>query len=319
MEAQRYPTDYDGIAAGAPANYMTRLSAKYVVVSQTIHKDGGLIPPEKLRALHDAVLGVCDARDGVKDGVIENPLRCEFDPATLRCAGADAPNCLTAAQVESAAAMYAPLINPRTQVTLFPGLALGSEGHWATGVGAMVAEPMPLATGIFGYITFKKKNWDWTTFDVARDMNTAEDVAGPALDAIDANLGPFFDRGGKLLQYHGWGDPGISPLNSIGYYEDVRATVDDAVSFDRSYRLFLVPGMDHCAGGDGTDRFDALGALDAWVETGKPPESIVGSRSGADGTVERTRPLCPYPKVAMFRGDGSTDDAANFTCALDAH
>jgi len=318
MEAQRYPADFDGIVAGAPANYMTRLSAKYVVAAQTIHKDGGLIPPEKLPMLHRAVLDACDVIDGVKDGVIENPLRCAFDPASLKCTDVDGPNCLTAPQVASAQALYAPMINSLTQVNLFPGLSPGSEGLWSTGVGPMVPAPMPLATGIFEYIVFRKKGWDWKTFDIVRDMTKVEVEVGSTLDAIDPDLSAFFDRGGKLLQYHGWADPGIPPLNSIGYYESVRAALDDP-SVDRSYRLFMVPGMGHCAGGEGPSQFDALGALDVWMETGKPPESIVATRANKDGTVDRTRPLCPYPKVAIYRGDGSSDAAANFTCALDAH
>ena len=316
MSAQRYPSDFDGIVAGAPANYMTRLSARYVVVTQTIHKDGGLIPPEKLALLHRAVLDACDTLDGVKDGVIENPMRCAFDPAVLQCQGTDAANCLTAPQVASAVALYAPMTNPLTQVNLFPGVAPGSEIHWATGVGPMLPEPRPLATGLFEYIVFQKKGWDWRTFDIVRDMNKVEIEAGPTIDAIDPNLTGFLDRGGKLLQYHGWADPGIPPLNSIGYYESVRAALDDPL--DRSYRLFMVPGMDHCAGGEGPSQFDALGALDAWMETGKPPESIIASRIDSAGAVDRTRPLCPYPKVAVYRGEGSTDDAANFSCALDA-
>jgi len=314
-EAQRFPLDFDGIVAGAPANYMTRLSAKYVVASQVIHKEDGLIPAEKLPMLHQAVLAACDALDGVKDDVIENPARCSFDPASLHCTDADAPTCLTSAQVVSAQTLYGPLVNPRTQVTLFPGVSPGSELGWGQGVGAMVAQPSTLATGIFEFIVFKKKGWDYKTFDVARDMLVAEDTAGPLLDAIDPNLTPFFDRGGKLLQYHGWADPGIPAQNSIDYYESVRAAVDDP-DLDRYYRLFMVPGMDHCAGGAGPSRFDALKALDAWVETGRPPETIIASRVNKAGEVDRTRPLCPYPKVAMYRGDGSTDDAASFTCAV---
>lgn len=317
-EAQRYPTDFDGIVAGAPANYMTRLSAKYVVASQAIHKDpGNFVPEDKLKVLHAAALAQCDALDGVKDGVIENPLGCEFDPASVQCADADQPTCLTRAQVASANVVYQPMVNPRTDVTLFPGVSPGSELGWNGAVGAMVPEISRLATGIFEFIVFKKKGWDYRTFDVARDLPVAEDIAGPALNAIDPNLQPFFDRGGKLLQYHGWGDPGIPPLNSIGYYESVRAAVVqsdlDRTSFDNSYRLFMVPGMDHCAGGAGPDRFDALKALDAWVETGKAPEAIIATRL-KDGVVDRTRPLCPYPKVAVYRGAGSTDDAASFVC-----
>jgi len=320
-EAQRYPADFDGIIAGAPANYMTRLSAKYVTASQVIHKEpGNFIAEEKLGALHAAALAACDSRDGVQDGVIENPLRCNFDPASLQCAGADQPTCLTSAQVASAQVLYQPMTNPRTQLVLFPGVSPGSELGWNGAVGAMLPQLSTLPTGIFEFIVFKKKGWDYRTFDVARDLPIAEDTAGPVLDAIDPNLAPFFDRGGKLLQYHGWGDPGIPPLNSIDYYESVRAAVVgsdlDRAEFDNSYRLFMVPGMDHCGGGAGTDQFDTLKALDAWVETDKPPESIIGARL-KDGVVERTRPLCPYPKVAVYRGVGSTDDAANFVCAAE--
>ncbi len=317
-EAQRYPADFDGIIAGAPANYMTRLSAKSVVASQVIHKEpANFIPPEKLQMMNGVVLAACDALDGVKDGVIENPLRCEFDPASLHCVDADQPGCLTSAQVVSAQTLYAPMINPRTRVALFPGVSPGSELGWNGPVGAMTPTPSPLATGIFEFIVFQKKGWDYRTFDVARDLPIAEDTAA-ALDAIDPNLAPFFDRGGKLLQYHGWADPGIPPLNSIDYYESVRAAVVgsdlDRTEFDNSYRLFMAPGMDHCGGGAGPDQFDALKALDAWIETGKPPESIIAARV-KDGVVERARPLCPYPKVAMYRGEGSTDDAASFGCA----
>lgn len=314
-EAQRFPADFDGIVAGAPANYMTRLSAKYVVASQVIHTDGGLIPPEKLPMLHRAVLAACDAMDGVKDEVIGDPQRCNFDPASVQCTDADAPTCLTSAQVVSAQTLYGPMVNPRTQVNLFPGISPGSELGWSAGVGAMVAEPSTLATGIFEFIVFKKKGWDYKTFDIVRDMPIAEDTAGPLLDAIDPDLTPFFDRGGKLLQYHGWADPGIPAQNSIDYFESVRAAVDDP-DLDRYYRLFMVPGMNHCAGGAGPNEFDALKALDAWVETGRPPETIIASRMSAAGVVDRTRPLCPYPKVALYRGEGSTDDAAGFVCAL---
>ena len=316
-EAQRYPGDFDGIVAGAPANYMSRLGAKYVVASQLIHKDpGGLIPAEKLALLHRAVLARCDVLDGVKDDVIEDPARCHFDPASLQCSGEDTTACLTAAQVASAAAAYAPLINPRTQVVLFPGVSAGSELGWSSELGVMVPVPSTLPTGLFEFIVFKKKGWDYRTFDVARDLPAAEDVAAElALDAVDADLTAFFERGGKILQYHGWADPGIPAQSSIEYFERVRATVDDE-DFDRYYRLFMVPGMDHCSGGAGPDRFDALKTLDAWVETGKPPDSIIASRIANDGTVARTRPLCPYPKVALYLGVGSSDDAASFTCAV---
>jgi feruloyl esterase len=294
---------------------MTRFVAKSVIVSQGILKDSAnFIPSDKLLMLHQAVLAACDAQDGVTDAVIENPQRCDFDPASLRCSGADAGNCLTSAQVTSAKSVYAPLLDPRTHEQLFPGLSPGSELDWSGYAGPMVPTPSPIALGLFKFIVFKKKNWDYRTFDLIRDLPIAEEVAGPAVDAVDRNLTAFFQRGGKLLQYHGWSDYLIPPLSSIEYHEDVRAVVADA-ELDRKYRLFMVPGMGHCAGGTGPDQFDTLKALDAWVETGKPPDSIIATRM-KDGAADRTRPLCPYPKVAVYRGIGSSDDAASFVCAV---
>ncbi len=314
MAAQRFPTDFDGIVAGAPANYMSRLQAKHVVDAQVIDKaPGRLIPPEKLPMLHRAVLDECDVLDGVKDAMIEDPLGCRFDPGALRCADADAPSCLTPAQVASAQLLYRPLINPLTQVWLFPGLSPGSELGWARANSAMRAQPSPLATGFFAFIVFKRKNWDYRKFDITRDMTKAEVEVGDTLDAINPNLTPYFDHGGKLLQYHGWADPVVSPLNSINYYERVRTTVDDA-NLDRYYRLFMVPGMGQCGGGTGPNRFDALQALDGWVMTGRPPARIIVSRRNGAGVV-RTRPLCPYPQIAVYDGAGSVDLADSFSCA----
>jgi feruloyl esterase len=313
-EVQRYPEDFDGVIAGAPANYVTRLGAKYIVVTRGILKDpANFIPPDKLTLLHRAVLTACDSQDGVTDGVIENPQRCNFDPASLRCGGDTTVDCLTSAQVASAQSIYSPLTNPRTHEQLFPGVSFGSELGWSDDAGPMLPAPSPIRLGLFKYIVFKNKNWDYRTFDLVRDLPIVEDVAGPTQTAIDPDLTAYFRRGGKLLQYHGWSDYRIPPLSSIDYYENVRATVDDP-ELDRSYRLFMVPGMAHCAGGAGPDRFDKLKTLDAWVETGKPPDSIIATRM-KDGVAERTRPLCPYPKVAVYRGIGSSDDAASFVCA----
>jgi feruloyl esterase len=314
IEVQRYPEDFDGVVAGAPSNYLTGLGSKSVMVSQGILEDAAnFIPPDKLKMLHEAVLAACDAQDGVTDAVIENPQRCDFDPGSLRCSGADTVNCLTSQQVTSARSVYAPMLDRRTNAQLFAGLSPGSELGWSDDFGPMRPTPNPVALGLFKYIVFKKKTWDYRTFDLARDLPTAEEVAGPMLDAVDPNLTPFFQRGGKLLQYHGWGDHVIPPQNSIDYYESVRATVDDP-ELERNYRLFLVPGMGHCAGGNGPNQFDTLKALDSWVETGKPPESIIATRM-KDGVADRTRPLCPYPKVAVYRGIGNSDDAASFVCA----
>jgi len=159
---------------------------------------------------------------------------------------------------------------------------------------------------------FKDPNWDYKTFDFDSDVARL-DRESQAVNAMDPNLKPFFAHGGKLLQYHGWIDNLIAPENSVNYYGSVADTLGGASKVIDSYRLFMVPGMAHCRGGDGTDRFDAIGAMEQWVEGGKAPESIVASRYAGD-KVERTRPLCPYPQVAVYKGTGSTDDAANFAC-----
>jgi feruloyl esterase len=318
VAAQRFPEDFDGIVAGAPANDLIRLNAKRVSVAQLIHKTpGALIAAEKLPLLHRAVLAACDVLDGVNDAVIENPARCYFDPGALRCSGADAADCLTPAQVASAQALYAPLISPSSLLYRFPGVAPGSELGWSDGLGMMVAEPVPSAIGFFEYLVFQKPHWDYRSFDIDRDLKLAEIAVGDVVNAVDPNLAPFFERGGKLLQYHGWADPVIAPQNSIDYFESVRSAVDDE-DFDDMYRLFMAPGMGHCAGGAGPDRFDALGALNAWVERGQPPDTIIASRVNATtGEVERTRALCPYPKISVYSGEGGADDAASFRCVAE--
>jgi feruloyl esterase len=315
MEAQRYPEDYDGIIAGAPANYMSRLSAQFLWVSQALHKEeGSFLPPDKLQVLHSGVVNACDARDGVKDGVLENPTACKFDPGVLACKGSDTASCLTPPQVEAVRRIYGGSMNPRTKQPLFPGLAPGGELGWSTGRGQAMKQPIPLVTGIFKFVVFNDPNWNFQSFDFDKDI-ARSDEAGRSIDAIDPNVKTFFDRGGKLLQYHGWTDPGIPPQNSINYYNSVVAANGGASKVSDSHRLFMVPGMDHCAGGEGPDRFDALAALDTWVEKKQAPNQILASRT-RDGKVDRTRPLCPYPQVAVYSGSGSTDDAKNFSCRV---
>jgi feruloyl esterase len=295
---------------------MTRLSAQYVWVAQALHKDASsFIPAEKLPVLHDAVVQACDARDGVKDGVLENPSGCKFDPMALECKSGDSPSCLTSSQVEAARKVYSGSINPRTKEIVYPGLALGSELGWSVGVGQVTPEPIALATGIFKYVIFNDPSWDYRTFDFDRDTARSDKVGTAGIDAIDPDLSEFFSRGGKLIQYHGWTDPGISPQNSINYYQNVVRAVRGSSKVDDSYRLFMVPGMDHCRGGEGADTFDVLSAIDQWVEQKKAPERMTASRVRS-GKTDRTRPLCPYPQVAVYSGAGSTDDAGNFTCRV---
>jgi feruloyl esterase len=257
--------------------------------------------------IHAAVLAECDAIDGVTDGVLEDPRRCHFEPKTLECKGGDAANCLTAAQVEAARKIYGPSLNPRTKKPLYPGLERGSEPGWATWAG-----PRPLAIGLdyFRYVVLEDPNWDFRTLDFDRDVAKAEKLDANRINALDPNLKPFFARGGKLIQYHGWNDPQISPGNSVDYYNSVLHRMGKV---EDSYRLFMVPGMGHCGGGDGTSTFDMASALEQWVEGRKAPERIAASRV-RNGKIDRTRPLCPYPQVAVYQGHGSTDDEASFAC-----
>jgi feruloyl esterase len=311
-EAQRYPSDYDGIIAGAPVYYWTHLKAAQTWPYTVMHATPeSLITKPKYAVLHQAVLQACDALDGVKDGLIENPLRCRFDPGVLACQGADAPSCLTPAQVKAARKIYAPLTNPRTKEEIFPAPAPGSEIGW----GDFSEQPGALTTDYYKYVVFRNPDWDWRTLDYDKDVALSDKIDGGMANATDPNLKEFFGRGGKLLIYHGWNDPGLSPVISIQYVERVRQAMGGADAVDGSLRLFLVPGMGHCGGGEGPNVFDKVGALTQWVEKGEAPQSIVASHS-AGGKTDRTRPLCPYPQQAVYRGTGSVDDAANFTCAV---
>lgn len=302
-EAQRFPNDYDGIVAGAPANDVTHLQGAQVWTAAMTHKDeAGYIPPAKYAAIHKAVLDQCDALDGVTDGVLEDPTRCKFDPKVLECKGSDDAGCLTPAQADVARKIHRGPGN-------FPGLEPGSEMGWATLSGP---KPMDLALDTYRVLVFQDPKWDYLTFH-AEAENRARKVIGRDMDSIDPNLRPFFSHNGKLIQYHGWADPGIAPGSSVDYYKRVGQALGGVTKVNDSYRLFMVPGMGHCGGGDGTSTFDMVSALDQWVTGGKAPAEIPASKI-VRGAVVRTRPLCPYPQVASYRGSGSTDEAANFEC-----
>ena len=305
-EAQKFPNDFDGIIAGAPANFWTHLTSAAAWIGQAVNKsEASYIPPTKYSLIHAAAINACDALDNVKDGVIEDPKKCKFDPKVLECNGADDATCLMPAQVDTARVMYAPIVNPHTKASIFPGFEPGSETGWN-----LVAGRQPTSLGVdhWKYVVFKDPNWDYKTLDFDKDIALADKLDNGVINAIDTNLSPFFSHGGKILQYHGWTDSLIPPQNSVNYYESVLSTMGGANKVKGNYRLFMVPGMNHCGGGEGPSNFDALSALEQWVEQGKAPEQIIASRPG------RTRPLCLYPQVATYRGNGSTDDASNFEC-----
>jgi feruloyl esterase len=309
-EAQMFPQDFDGIIAGSPGLDWSGRTAQAVRVAQALQSEEARLSRSQLSLLHSAVVQACDALDGVKDGLIQNPSACKFDPAVLQCKSAGAATCLSAAQVDTVRLIYSPITNARTN-RVITGLMPGGELGWTDQGWTASAR----ATGLdqFRYVIFKDPAWDLLKFNAATDVPRLEEGESAALDARDTNLKPFFDRGGKLLQYHGWSDPQISPLASTMYYDRVLAALG-AGAVANSYRLFMAPGMGHCAGGEGPNDFDKVGALEAWVEQGKAPNQIVAAHS-TGGLTDRTRPLCAYPQAARYKGAGSIDEAASFVCA----
>ena len=306
--AQRYPADFDGIVAGASAYYPSHLQGMQVWAATVNAGDAGpILDAEAFRLLNERVVAACDTLDGVSDGVLENPRACSFDPRSLVCANPGDGACLTAEQAETAAKLYAGPVDASGR-SLFPGLARGSEAGWNTLSGA---RPLGLAADTYGTLVFADPDWDFREFDAARDIAIGAERIGALMDANDPDLTPFLSRGGKLIMYHGWNDPGIPAEASIRYYEAVGATVPELA--DDGVRLFMVPGMNHCAGGVGTDTFDLVAALDRWLSDDAAPQRVEAARVVRGETV-RTRPLCAYPAVAVYDGSGSTDAAENFVC-----
>ena len=242
--------------------------------------------------------------------VIDDPRACRFDPQVLACKGGDAPDCLTAPQVEAARKIYSPAVNPRTGKELFASLVPGTELGW--GVQAQGPGPSVPIYDQYRYVVFKDPNWDWKTFDFDKDVARGDLPENLIMNATNPDMKPFFSRGGKLLLYHGWSDSQVPAVNTIKYYDSVVHVMGTA-NASKSVRLFMAPGMGHCRGGEGPDTFDKVGALERWVEQGQAPDQLAASHS-SEGKVDRTRPLCAYPQVARYKGTGSVDDAANFAC-----
>jgi feruloyl esterase len=312
-EAQRFPADFDGIIAGAPGLDWTGRAAQAVHVAQALQSDeAARLSSQKAQLVHAAVLRACDLLDGVKDGLVGDPRRCAFDPGVLQCQGADDGSCLTAAQVKTTRMLYTNRVDPGTKREV-AGLLPGSELGWTDKGWSASAR----ATGLdqFRFLVFKDPRWDIDKFNVETDIARADEADHDTINALDPGLGPFISRGGRLIQYHGWSDPQISPANSVLYYQRVLDALGGAGKVQGAYRLFMAPGMAHCGGGEGPNSFDMVAALEQWVEQGRAPDRIVASHS-TNGAVDRTRPLCPYPQVAAYTGHGSTDEAANFVCSI---
>ncbi len=309
MEAQRFPAAYDGIVAGAPANYWTHLMGGTLSPAVALMKSDTRLAAPKLSALNKAALAACDSDDGVTDSLINNPLTCKFDPGALLCTVEETDACLTAPQVAAARSVYANATNPRTKEKIFPGMAPGSEVTWGAVAGTT---PFPIPVDFYKYFVYSNPEWDWKQFDLDKDVAAGDEKLGKLMNAIDPDLDKFRDRGGKLIMYHGWNDQLIQPHNSIDYYTSVQKKLGTKDT-DDFLRLFMAPGMQHCAGGVGPNTFDAVTALEQWVEKGVKPAEIVASHT-TSGAVDRTRPLCPHPQVATYKGSGSIDEAASFVC-----
>lgn len=312
--AQRYPDDFDGIVAGAPSWNQARLDAGRIGINLIVNRTPEhRIPAGKYPMIHSAVMKACDGLDGVVDGVIENPRECRFDYASLLCKGADNASCLTAAQVDSAKTLTSPFRDPATgRALLAAHLRPGSELQWAT-----LASPKPLANPLTRVRNFhlKDRNAQFSLESITDDIELAARMDKGLLASDNFNLKPFFDRGGKLLVWHGWSDPQVPAEGSILYYENVRSTTGPAT--DESMTLFMLPGVLHCRGGPGADTFDRMDAITAWVERGQKPSRIVAWRMAGDQVV-RTHALCAFPQVARYLGSGDVDLAENYSCVAGA-
>jgi feruloyl esterase len=333
MEAQRYPTDFDGILAGDAANYWTHQMASEVwngVVTSTPETQ---LPKPKLQLLQDASLKACDALDGAVDGLVSDPGHCRFDPATLQCTSGDGPACLTAAQVDAVKKIYNGPTNPRTGKPLYPGLYPGGEMGWAANTVINQTKKSGVSSYDFwGYALFHKPGWPYPAFDFDKDVQRADEDLAPITNATNPNLDEFRALGHKLIYYHGAADPLIPAQNGIDYFESVVSMEKGLANAQRFYRAFLVPGLYHCSGGPGPIAFgtsqpapasqrdadhEMLRALERWVEDGVAPARIIGTKY-VDGDpakgVAFQRPLCPYPEVATYQSAGEMHDAASFAC-----
>ena len=340
MEAQRFPADYDGILAGAPANNWSHLLASGVDIAQRTLKDpGAYIPAAKLPAIERASLAACDApaaagsdpsTDNLKDGIVSDPAHCHFDPSVLLCkgpnSGQDSNDCLTQPQINSLNAYYSGGKDSHGN-SIFPGYVPGDEEgwkDWIVGPGPGAGAGSHYVQSYFRNMITGNVSWDPLTASVDQSLQQSIEKGAPDLDSTNPDLSQFAARGGKLIIYHGWNDPAISPWNTVDYYQSVQHQLGGQKTAG-FVRLYMVPGMEHCVGGPGPDIFGQLGllpakdsglfnALELWVEKATPPASVPAIKFNADHSVKATRPLCPYPAIAAYKGTGSTSEATSFTC-----
>jgi feruloyl esterase len=316
MEAQRFPGDFDGIIAGDPGYNWTTLMAFELwgphLVTQT---SGSALTKEKVATLASAVMAACDAKDGVKDGIISDPLACKFDPAVLKCRGADGPTCLTADQIRVVRGLYDGVRHPDGRL-IYRGFARGTEATWTMYVGItdLNRQGGASARDFIQKTVMGDPTFDLNRFDFDHDVDITQERAGLVMDATSPDLSAFKARGGKLIHYHGWADG--APQTMIDYYRSVASKKGGLAKVEDFYRLFLAPGMTHCGGGVGPNRFEPIAALEAWSEKGVAPNSMVATRLDSSGKPDMTRPVCPWPKMTRYDGRGDTNAAQNFHCAV---
>ena len=343
MEAQRFPEDYDGIVAVAPANFWTQVLPTAIWDEQAlVAEPGGALTAKKLPAITAAVLAACHG----EDGILDNPSQCHFDPSVLLCKEAESDACLTSQQITTLQKIYSGRQDAAGN-SVFPGFEPGGEANpggwalWITGNGANAGEgslQLAFGVGYFSNMVFEKPDWDFRRMNFDTDVKLATAKTGQALDATDTNLDRFKAAGGKLIQVHGWSDAALPPAASIQYYEAVAAKMGGVPQTQSFYRLFMAPGMQHCGGGAGPNAFggpfglpapthdalhDVVAALAHWVEDGVAPAQIVATKYQDNDPrkgISMQRPWCPYPAVARYSGQGSRNEPASFACAApDAH
>ncbi len=345
MEAQRFPEDFDGIIAGDPGHDWTHLMIAELWTGAVSHIKGAEtnLPQAKLNMVTQKVLEACGDPVNAPLGFLVEPRRCTFDPSQLQCQAGDAPDCLTPAQFEAVKLIYQGPVNPRTGAQIYPGFVRGSENAWRQVLVGPTRAGVPIPGGssfeffVNGIGIFTGPNFDFLSFDYDDDVvatNTKPAGSGlnyeQALNAMDPDLEAFKKRGGKLILYHGFADPFVTPLSSIAYYNRVTGAMHpgrhkgndgtNAAGLNRTVdfaRLFMVPGMWHCGGGPGPSSFDVFTPLTQWVEHGVAPDRILGTHNlNTAGPIPFTRPLCPFPQEAVYNGDGDTTDAASFSCRV---
>ena len=311
-EIQRYPQDYDGVIAGAPV-YTPLVYSNAILRVQAFHaKPESNLIPAHVPLIQKALLAACDTKDGVADGILTDPRACTWNPAQLQCTGAAGPDCLTQAQVRTVQRVYDGVKTKDGRWAAMP-LMRGGEADWVV---RMIGTPeVPrgrnsvLGAPFVSHIVKANPAYDIMTYDPDRDLDEiSTGIAGEHVHQPNADISNFLGRGGKLLLWHGFNDPGPSPLSTIDYLQAVQNKVPAHAD---SVKLFLAPGVLHCSGGPGPDQFDTLSAIENWVENGKAPTSMLATKTNE----KMSRPLCAYPQVARYLGQGDTHEAKNFQCS----